>query len=170
MAVNALSTRRALLANAVTLPVAVAALPAATMAAVIPAPMTGLSAPIAAALVPVQERRSVMDTLIEEEDRLELVYFSDEAKALPDHEREALAVRIGLRRLQRRIKVGWHRWSRAVDQLARVPAVTVADLEAKFRAIADCQGPHAVYSGSFEDRHLAAVWRDLIRLSAGGAA
>lgn len=156
------TSRRALLAGAVALPLGAAA-PA------VAAP-PGLSAPIAAALVPVRERRAIMDALIEEEDRLELVYCGDEAKALPEHEREELAARIGLRRLQRRIRVGWYRWSRAVDQLARVPAVSVVDVEAKFRAIADCRGPADVYSGSFEERHLAAVWRDLIRLSAGGAA
>jgi hypothetical protein len=156
--------RRALVAGAVALPVAAAVAPA------VASPITGLSAPIAAALVPVKERRAIMDALIEEEDRLELVYCGDEAKALPEHEREELAVRIGLRRLQRRIRVGWHRWGRAVNQLARVPAVTVADVEATFRAIADCRGPGEVYAIGFADRHLASIWRDLIRLSAGGAA
>jgi hypothetical protein len=133
-------------------------------------PTTGVSAPIAAALAVVRERRALMDALIEEEDRLELIHYSDEAKALPEREREALAERIGLNRLQRRIKVGWHRWGRAVDQLVRVPAVTVADIEAKFRAVADCRGPSEVYACGFEDRHLAGIWRDLIRLSAGGMA
>jgi regulator of extracellular matrix RemA (YlzA/DUF370 family) len=158
------TTRRALLGGAVALPI-IAAVPIATAS-----PATGLSVPIAAALAIAKERRALMDALIEEEDRLELIFFSDDVQMLSEIEREAAATRIGLRRLQRHIQIGWHRWGRAVDHLVRIPAQSVVDVEAKVRAVADCRSPADIYDGAFEAQYLAAIWRDLIHLSAGGVA
>ena len=60
---------------------------------------------------------------------------------------------------------GWAAWEAALAGLLAIPAASVADVEVKFRAIADAEGPEALNPGTVHSAGLGAIWADLRRLS-----
>lgn len=132
-------------------------------------PVPHLSPAIASRLVEVRERRASMGPLIEAEDRAEALYFVARAD-LSDEQREALRHALGLNDAEDAVVAGWEHWRAALDELLDTPAASIADVEAKFRAVADCDAPQGVCMGDFAPPYLRAIWRDPIRLSGGTGA
>lgn len=120
----------------------------AAVAPIAPALRAELSPAIAAAVVAVHLARSVAGPLVE------LLPF---VEASGDDDAEA--------QLELATDAGWERWGAAVDALAAVPAMTIADVEAKFRAASDNEPPGGLHMFVFRDGVLASIGRDLQRLS-----